>query len=666
MGGIDNVYTTYEFTENPVQMKHQHTDSTRIYQTELYNYGYDNMGRLLKTTHQSHSQNPVILVDNQYDELGRLQSNKRNGDNKLRTDYAYNLRSWTKSITGELFNQKLYYNDKRAGGTNTSSYAGNISAMDWSVLGENKVRGYDFTYDGLSRLTAASYLENGVRNSNYNTSYSYDKHGNILTLNRRGNTNATGFGDIDKLTMSYQGNQLLKVGELAAAPHLSTSISMDFRKGSTQAIQYFYDKNGNLVKDLNKGIGDIQYNSLNLPGRLSISGSQGSGTNTYIYSADGRKLNVTAKWGTSSSKNTDYVGNIIYENGSLKRILVNGGYIEGGIYHFYLTDHLGNNRVVAKGDGTIVQSTHYYPFGMSFADGITTSSQPYKFGNKELDTDRGLNWYDFSARFKTVDILAFTTMDPLAEKYYSISPYAYCANNPMRFVDPTGMFVGNPLIQPFQRIPYGGNALSNAYSFVYNTGAAICNTPIGVVNQLVSEAQYIGDNGVGAYLSSGANNAVDGVKSGIDYIVEAPISQKMSDFGTVLSNPETWENVAAGAALMAMPLKGTGTTGAATTTGSTPSIGSVSPNVQKALNTLNDIKANGATVQVNNLKPQFMQELNLTIKDGKQILNVRVETHAVQKKFGGNGTSPQRHLNVELQPPTIKLPNRGHKFLDNE
>ncbi len=239
--------------------------------------------------------------------------------------------------------------------------------------------------------------------------------------------------------MHLQSLQVYTCKNLAVLPALCIHLHGS-QKGTTQATQYFYNKNGhNLVKDLNKGINDIQYNSLNLPGRLSISGSQGSATNTYLYSADGRKLNMTAKWGTSSSKNTDYVGNIIYENGSLKRILVNGGYVEGGIYHFYLTDHLGNNRVVAKADGTIVQSTHYYPFGMSFADGITTSSQPYKFGNKELDTDQGLNWYDFSARFKTVDILAFTTMDPLAEKYYSISPYAYCKNNPINRVDPTGL-----------------------------------------------------------------------------------------------------------------------------------------------------------------------------------------------------------------------------------
>jgi hypothetical protein len=56
----------------------------------------------------------------------------------------------------------------------------------------------------------------------------------------------------------------------------------------------------------------------------------------------------------------------IYEDGTLKRILVDGGYIENGVYYYYLTDHLGNNRIVANASGTVVQKNHYYPFGMPF------------------------------------------------------------------------------------------------------------------------------------------------------------------------------------------------------------------------------------------------------------------------------------------------------------
>ncbi|MFV0546273.1 MAG: hypothetical protein ACK5ND_08820, partial [Bacteroides sp.] len=93
----------------------------------------------------------------------------------------------------------------------------------------------------------------------------------------------------------------------------------------------------------------MKYNSLHLPISLSISNSFGSALNNYTYSADGRKLKAEMKYGVNraNTKTTDYVGNMIYENGSLKRILVDGGYIENDKYYYYIQDHLGNNRVVA-------------------------------------------------------------------------------------------------------------------------------------------------------------------------------------------------------------------------------------------------------------------------------------------------------------------------------
>ena len=140
------------------------------------------------------------------------------------------------------------------------------------------------------------------------------------------------------------------------------------------------------------------------------------------------------------SKTTDYIGAMIYENGTLKRILINGGYIEGGVYHYYLTDHQGNNRLVADAGGTVVQKNHYYPFGTAFAETPVAEQgkQPYKYNAKELDQMHGLNLYDYSARLMDPALGRFHMVDPLAYKYYSISPYAYCLNNPVRFVDPDG------------------------------------------------------------------------------------------------------------------------------------------------------------------------------------------------------------------------------------
>jgi RHS repeat-associated protein len=128
---------------------------------------------------------------------------------------------------------------------------------------------------------------------------------------------------------------------------------------------------------------------------------------------------------------------MVYKKGTLDIIQVDGGYIKDGQYYFYLQDHLGSNRVVADANGNVVQTNHYYPYGTPFAESYNQDVQKYKYIGKEYDTENGLNLYDFEAR--QMDGLRFTTMDPLAEKYYSMSPYAYCSANPVNRIDPTGM-----------------------------------------------------------------------------------------------------------------------------------------------------------------------------------------------------------------------------------
>ena len=61
-----------------------------------------------------------------------------------------------------------------------------------------------------------------------------------------------------------------------------------------------------------------------------------------------------------------------------------------------------------------------------------------KFNGKELDNISGLNWYDFSARYYDDVLGRFGQIDPMAEKYPQISPYVFCNNNPLRYIDPTG------------------------------------------------------------------------------------------------------------------------------------------------------------------------------------------------------------------------------------
>ena len=217
--------------------------------------------------------------------------------------------------------------------------------------------------------------------------------------------------------------------------------SFEFKDSMKQANEYTYDANGNLTKDLNKGISGITYNFLNLPNAVTF--SDGS-TITYTYGADGTKLRTVHKIG-STTTTTDYCGNVIYENGVQKLLLTEEGYItlSDSKYHYYLKDHQGNNRVVISQSGTVEETNHYYPFGGAFAS--TSNVQPYKYNGKELDSKKGLNWYDYGARHYDAALGRFTTNDRFAEKYYSMSPYQYGANNPVNNIDVNGdTIVVNP------------------------------------------------------------------------------------------------------------------------------------------------------------------------------------------------------------------------------
>ena len=306
--------------------------------------------------------------------------------------------------------------------------------MTWKA--DSKTRGYVFSYDNLSRLTQASYSEDGVGNGHYNTEYSYDRMGNVQTLKRYGLQDNNQYGLIDHLTYTYDGNQVTKVDDAASGPFYNGAFH--FVDGSDATTEYTYDQNGNMTKDLNKNISSITYNLLNLPSRITYSDGRMA---EYVYSAAGEKLSTTYTNGSTTTSNL-YCGNLIYENNVLKQILVDGGYItfSGSTpqYHFYLKDHLGNNRVVASANGTVEQVNHYYPYGGLFGESTNGDHQRFKYNGKELDRMNGLDWLDYGARHMDAARGLWSAMDPMAEKYYSISPYAYCAGNPIRLVDPNG------------------------------------------------------------------------------------------------------------------------------------------------------------------------------------------------------------------------------------
>jgi RHS repeat-associated protein len=95
---------------------------------------------------------------------------------------------------------------------------------------------------------------------------------------------------------------------------------------------------------------------------------------------------------------------------------------------------------MAKADGAVKQGLYYYPYGRVIEDeGTWPNYQPYKYGGKEEEPMHGVGLYDFHARWLSYRDVPYTlTMDPLCEKYYSWSPYSWCAGNPIRNVDMDG------------------------------------------------------------------------------------------------------------------------------------------------------------------------------------------------------------------------------------
>ena len=413
-------------------MTHTHTASGKTTRTEVYTYTYDHADRISKVQHSLGS-TAITLYDATYDNFGRLLTKQYHGTSTNKLTYTYNLRSWLTGISGTCFTQNLYYNT----GVGTAKYNGSISSMTWKSGNESTVRGYKFTYDGLDRMLNATYGETASISTNANrfseNVTGYDKNGNIKGLQRYGQTGASAYGLLDNLTFTLNGNQLSRVEDAVSTAAYGTNTA--FVNGASAAGEYAYDVNGNLTKDLNKGITDIQYNVLNLPSTVSF--SDGS-TITYTYGADGTKLRTVHKIG-STTTTTDYCGNVIYENGTQKLLLTEEGYINlAGTqqYHYYLKDHQGNNRVVINRSGTMEETNHYYPFGGVFATAGNT--QPYKYNGKEFDTKKGLNWYDYGARHYDTALGRFMTNDRFAEKYYSMSPYQYGANSPVVNIDVNG------------------------------------------------------------------------------------------------------------------------------------------------------------------------------------------------------------------------------------
>ncbi len=225
-----------------------------------------------------------------YDAIGRLSTKGRQTIKNYKSycSYTYDVHGWLKSVSSGGFREDLYYAD----GLDSACYNGNISTVRWKARNDSEYKGYNLRYDGCNRLCSAVYGEgsNMTSYSNYlNENVEYDCNGNITRLRRGGLVDNMhgGFGLVDNLYMTYDGNQLSSVRDNAS--RMAYAGATDFDGVAGQEYPLTYNEAGSLTSDASRRIARIDYDCRNNPFRIQFTDDN---VTKYVYSAAGEKLRV--------------------------------------------------------------------------------------------------------------------------------------------------------------------------------------------------------------------------------------------------------------------------------------------------------------------------------------------------------------------------------------
>ena len=337
-------------------------------------------------------------------------------------DYKYHIRGGLKGIntdannnlTNSIFSYKLDYED------DGTYFDGNIRKQSWKSNIDNQQRDFTYSYDGASRLETGVFTSTKAGENYSLNNVTYDFNGNITALSRNGLKSNNNFGLIDNLNYTYNANsnKILKVDD-------ASNETASFKDLAGNDYTYWLD--GSLKSDNNKAISQIDYNYLKLPQKINFTDGRWI---EYEYDAEGTKLKKTL----STGKVTDYEEDDIYENNILYQTSHDEGRIVNGIYEYNITDHLGNLRVAFKDSSGIAKITQVNAYG-AFGDDLPTLKyinslkiNKFQFQEQELQDDFGLNWYQFKWRMEDPILGRFISIDPISEKFYHNSTFAFSEN----------------------------------------------------------------------------------------------------------------------------------------------------------------------------------------------------------------------------------------------
>jgi len=286
------------------------------------------------------------------------------------------------------------------------------------------------------------------------------------------------------------------------------------------------------------------------------------------------------------------------------------------------------------------------------------------YQGQEISKELGYNMLEFKYRHYDPAIGRFNVVDPLAEDYVYNSTYVFQENK---------LGLGTELEgKELQLLPWltadaavHPNGVG-AHTLGFSQG--VVNSVKGAYNAVTNPTQTL--KGMGNMLVAGAANgnpasmlAMDNTLGTDSFGTSMAMGQAIDNGVDALVNGNGLERGEVIGEIAGTIAIGEGVGAALEGAGALLKTSKLSP-VQEALSTLNEIKAEGGQVKMN--PTSATQELNMTVTKGTGKLDVRVETHTVPKKYGGNGTTPQRHMNVDLYPKKSNpLPNKGHKILDN-
>ncbi len=129
--------------------------------------------------------------------------------------------------------------------------------------------------------------------------------------------------------------------------------------------------------------------------------------------------------------------------------------------YYYHPDHLGSTSYVTDASGEVYQHLEYFAFGETFVEEHSnTNRTPYLYNGKELDEETGLYYY--GARYYDPRTSVWQSVDPLSDKYPSISAYQYTGNNPITYIDPNGKeIIGVTYDKTTGKYSYSEEAIKN-------------------------------------------------------------------------------------------------------------------------------------------------------------------------------------------------------------